>query len=314
MAGTEKIILDKNTVWKKIAVGPIFIILAALLWSADGLLRSGLYSVSPAKVVFWEHILGLVILTPVIFFFKKWKEIKLMRSSEWLAIAVVGLFSGALGTIFYTAALGKVQYVQFSVVVLLQQLQPIWAILVATLLLREKPDKRFLTWATLAIASSYLVTFKDLQVNLGSGSVVIMAAILAILAGMMWGSSTSFSKIVLAKVSYLTATWLRFIFAALFAFIIAVVSGNVTSVSMISHAQWWALGTITLSTGMVALLIYYFGLRKTPARVSAICELVWPASAIFIDYFYFHKSFSVTQIIGVIILSFSIYQVVKFRK
>jgi drug/metabolite transporter (DMT)-like permease len=52
------------------------------------------------------------------------------------------LFSGALGTIFYTAALGKVQYVQFSVVVLLQQLQPIWAILMASFLLKEKIEKK----------------------------------------------------------------------------------------------------------------------------------------------------------------------------
>jgi len=61
-----------------------------------------------------------------------------MSKKEWLAIALVSLFSGALGTIFYTSALGKVNYIQFSVVVLLQQLQPIWAILAAYFLLKEK--------------------------------------------------------------------------------------------------------------------------------------------------------------------------------
>ena len=34
---------------------------------------------------------------------------------------------------------------------------------------------------------------------------------------------------------------------------------------------------------MLALAIYYYGLKRTPARITTICELVWPASAVFID-------------------------------
>jgi len=55
---------------------------------------------------------------------------------------------------------------------------------------------------------------------------------------------------------------------------------------------------ITLSTGLVALGFYYYGLKKTPARITTLCELVWPASAIFIDYFLYHKTLSITQILG----------------
>lgn len=65
---------------------------------------------------------------------------------------------------------------------------------------------------------------------------------------------------------------------------------------------------------MVALAIYYYGLKRTPARVTTLCELVWPASAIFIDYFYFHKTLSLTQILGVIILLIVIARVTKVRK
>jgi len=65
---------------------------------------------------------------------------------------------------------------------------------------------------------------------------------------------------------------------------------------------------------MVALVIYYYGLRKTPARVSTICELVWPASAIFIDYFVFKQSLTWTQFLGIAILGVSIYHVSKFKK
>lgn len=292
--------------------GPLFIILAALLWSFDGILRRSLYSLPPSTVVFYEHLLGAIILLP--FFVKHISELKHMTRKEWTAILLVSLFSGALGTIFYTAALGMVQYIQFSVVVLLQQLQPIWAILGAAIILKEKITKSFLKWALIGIASAYLITFKDLRLNYVSSSGTLIAATLALMAGFVWAISTSFSKVVLAKVSYWMATGLRFMFAPVFALIFIFGQNQAQSLGMVTSTQWLYLLAITLSTGMVALVIYYYGLRKTPARVSAICELTWPASAIFIDYFLFHQVLSWTQILGVILLFISIFNVTKYKK
>lgn len=297
---------------KILSTGPIFIIIAALLWSFDGILRRSLYTLPPAVIVFWEHLLGALILLPV--FFKFIAELKKMRRKEWISIMTVSLFSGALGTIFYTQALGMVQYIQFSVVVLLQQLQPVWAILAASILLKEKITGNFAKWAILAIVAAYLVTFRDLRVNIASGSGTAAAALLALGAGFVWAVSTSFSKIVLAKVSYWTATSLRFWLAPLFALLFVFVQNQQNTLTAISQSQWLILLAITLSTGMVALVIYYFGLRKTPARVSTICELTWPASAIFIDYFIYKQGLSATQLLGVGLLFLSIYNVSKFKR
>src|SRR5437868_15387266 len=121
---------------KLLAFGPLFIIIAALLCAFDGVLRISLYSLPPAVIVFYEHVLGFIVL---LFFITKWiGELKKMSRKEWIAIIAVSLFSGALGTISYTAALQQIQYTQYSVVVLLQQqLQPIWSILTAAILLQE---------------------------------------------------------------------------------------------------------------------------------------------------------------------------------
>lgn len=297
---------------KLLNFGPLFVIIAALLWSFDGILRRGLYTLPPTVVVFYEHLLGILIL---LFFVTKWfPDLKKMTKKEWIAITLVSLFSGALGTIFYTAALGKVNYIQFSVVVLLQQLQPIWAISAAAILLKEKITKRFLLWALLALISAYFITFKDLTLNLSTGSGTAIAGALALGAGILWGSSTAISKYVLNKVSFLTATALRFLIAPIFAILFIAGNNQIPVLFTLTQPQWISLLLITLSTGMVALAIYYFGLKKTPARVTTICELVWPASAIFIDYFYFHKGLSPTQILGVALLAFAIYNVTKFKK
>ena len=293
-------------------IGPVSVIIAALLWSFDGILRRGLYSLPPAVIVFYEHLLGFFVL---IFLYKKWlPDLKKMTKKEWIAIALVSLFSGALGTIFYTAALGKVNYIQYSVVVLLQQLQPIWAISMAAILLKEKITKKFIIWAIVALVAAYFVSFRDLTVNITAQSGTAMAAILALLAGVLWGSSTAISKYVLNKVSFLTATALRFMLAPIFALLFVIFGGQADVLFNINAAQWFSLLLITFSTGMVALAIYYYGLKKTPARVTTICELVWPASAIFIDYSYFHQSLSLTQILGSVVLLFAIYNVVKMSK
>ncbi len=295
---------------KLLSSGPIFIVLAALLWSFDGLLRRSLYSLPPAIIVFWEHLLGAIILLPV--FFKFFSELSKMKRKEWVSIIIVSLFSGALGTIFYTKALGMVQYIQFSVVVLLQQLQPVWAILAASILLKERITKDFAKWAIIAIAAAYLVTFRDLRVNITQNSGTLIAALLALSAGFVWAVSTSFSKIVLAKVSYWTATSLRFWLAPGFALVFVFTQNQQNSLTMIAPSQWMMLLAITFSTGMIALVIYYFGLRKTPAKVSTICELTWPASAIFIDFFVYKQGLSTTQLLGVALLFISIYKVSKF--
>lgn len=301
-----------NILKQLFSTGPIFIIIAALLWSFDGILRRSLYTLPPAVIVFYEHMLGAIILLPI--FIKFISELKKMGRKEWLAVLTVSLFSGALGTIFYTAALGMVQYIQFSVVVLLQQLQPIWAILAAAILLKEKVTGNFAKWAVVAILAAYLVTFRDLRINFLSGSGQIIAAVLALLAGFVWAVSTSFSKIVLNKVSFWVATSLRFWLAPVFALLFVVGQNQTAALLTLNKEQWFTLLAITFSTGMVALVIYYYGLRKTPARVSTICELTWPASAIFIDYFLYKQTLSITQMIGVIVLLVAIYHVSKFKK
>jgi drug/metabolite transporter (DMT)-like permease len=310
MQTTRLDLVKERNMKKLLAFGPLFVIIAALLWSFDGVLRISLYSLPPAVIVFYEHLLGAIILLA---FSLKWlPDLKKMTRKEWTAIAVVSLFSGALGTILYTGALGKIQYTQYSVVVLLQQqLQPIWAIGAATILLKEKITKRFLIWAGVALIAAYLISFKDLRVNLTTGSGTAMAAAMAVAAGFMWGTSTAISKYVLNKVSFVTGTALRFFLAPVFALLIVIGSNQTQALTSLTQPQWQTLIIITLSTGLIALLFYYYGLKKTPARITTLCELVWPASAIFIDYFMFKKTLSLTQILGVILLLVAIYNVTK---
>ena len=60
---------------------------------------------------------------------------------------------------------------------------------------------------------------------------------------------------------------------------------------------------------MLALWIYYRGLKTTPVRVSAIVELAFPMTAVLIDYFLYGTTLAFTQYLAAIILLFAMYKV-----
>ena len=244
--------------------GPYIIAFAAFLWSLDALIRVTLYSLPPTIVVFWEHLLGAVILLPLAYKYRE--QIKKLTKKEWISILIVSLFSGLLGTVLYTAALQKVQFAQFSIVPILQQTQPLWAILFAVGLLKEKITKKFLVYAGLAIISTYFITFPNLTFNISENLNTIYAGLFALLAAMMWASSTSFSKIVLNKVNVVTATVLRFWFAPLFALPLIFGLGQQGTIFAINQSQWIRLFAITFSTGMVAILILFRPAKNSSSR------------------------------------------------
>lgn len=280
--------------------GSFAVVLAAVLWSLDGLLRRQLYSLPPSVVVFWEHAFGFIVLLPAVMFM--WGTFKKLTRKQWVAITVVSFLSGALGTILYTAALVKVQFIPFSVVVLLQQLQPVFAVLAAALFLKEKITKLFVLLALVAIAAAYGVSFPDLRVNLATGAGTAIAALCAVGAAAAWGSSTALSKYTLNDTSPLLVTAIRFGLTPVFALLFIGGMHQTSAMNALTTQQWYYIAAITCSTGMVALGIYYYGLKRILASHSTILELVWPLSAVVISVVALHETLSVTQWISAFVL------------
>ncbi len=290
-----------------LSFGPLFVVIASLLWSLDGLLRASLYSLPPIVVVFLEHLVGFALLLP--FVFPQRRLLTKVSPKTWGAFAWVTILSSVLGTLLYTAALGLVQFAQFSVVVLLQQLEPLVVLVFARIVLKEPLSRRFIPWFITALIAAYFISFPDLRVNLTTGRGTAMAALFAIGAAFAWGSSTVFSRYALLQMPTLLTTAVRFGLAAILSGILVYLFGHGAAVTTLNQTQWMMLVLIALSTGMVALSIYYYGLKRTPARIATICELTWPLSAVVIDYVYFHKSLTMTQGLGALILLLTIYKV-----
>lgn len=283
----------------------MLIITAAILWALDGVIRRSLFSLPPIIIVFYEHLIGAAILIPFV-----WKKLITVRLSkqEIFLLAVIATLSGVLGTLWFTTALLQVNFIPFSVVFLLQKLQPIFAITSAIIFLREPLKKNYITWALLAAAAAYFVTFPGGVVNFETGAGTAIAALYALGAAFAWGTSTTFSKMALTKYDSNVVTALRFIFTTIIAIPFIVILGALPQVFAPDFSQFLRFGFIALSTGMVALLIYYRGLKQTPVRVATILELTFPVLAIIVDAVLYKTFLAPSQLLAAVVLIFSIWR------
>lgn len=288
----------------------MLIIIAATLWALDGVIRRNLYSLPPITIIFFEHLIGLIILLPF-----AWKLVikEKIGKREWILLSVIAILSGLLGTLWFTTALLKVHFISFSVVFLLQKLQPLFAIGTASIFLKEKISKAYLPWAGLALISAYFVTFPGGVVNIQTGEGTIIAALYALGAAFAWGSSTTFSKMLLGKVNSTVSTFYRFLFTIICSIILIVGLGYSSSLGVVTIPQYGWFVLIAFSTGMVALMIYYKGLRDTPVHISTILELAFPFIAIFIDKIMYGNTLALSQWLATFVLVYSIYRVVQLQ-
>ena len=289
--------------------GSLAVIIASLLWSFDAVLRRHLYVLPAPVIVFWEHAIGFIVLLPYIL--TSLGAFKKLTRKQWGAITLVAFLSGAVGTILYTAALGRIQYIPFSVVVLLQQLNPIFAIAASAILLKEKLTRRFLGLSAIALVAAYFVTFPDIKVNLSTGQGTVIAALFAVGAAAAWGTSTALSKYSLKNTSSIHITALRFGITPIFALMFVGLSGSSQSLTNVGLEQFKYLALITFSTGLVALVVYYFGLQRVLASRAAILELAWPASAVLVGWIWLDQKLTLSQIIAAVILTFTVVQIAR---
>jgi len=286
---------------------PLFVIIAASIWGIDGIvLRPSLYGLPVYLVVLIETALVSLILTP--FFISKFSNLKDLRKNDWLAFLGVAIFGGAIGIMAITKALFYVNFVNLSIVILIQKLQPVFAILLASVVLKERPPVKFFGWAVLAIIGAYLMTFALGIPNFSAGDKTTVAALFALLASFSFGSSTVLSKRALRNVGFEMGTFLRFTITSIIMFSLVAFLGELPSIQQVTEKQIYVFIIIAVMGGP-AIFLYYYGLKNISASVSTICELSFPLTAVLLEYFIRGNILSGIQWLGVGILLISMIKV-----
>lgn len=263
-------------------MGPFIIMIAASLWAIDAIFRTQLtYTIPAASIIFLEHLIGFILLSPL--FIKNFSEIKKLKIKEWITFIVLTIVSSVAGGLLFTQALGA-SFAQkdFITPLLLIKLQPIFVIILSALFLKEKITVKFCFFAVLALIGSYIMSFGLMPISFSlEGKMLVY--ILALSATLCWGVGTILSKKVLSKVSFATATTLRYGIAIPVAIIFMYTLGQTYNFAQLGFDQIWRFLVIAgVTGGAAAIFIYYWGLKNTQAKVSTIAELIFPLISIII--------------------------------
>lgn len=298
---------------KKELKGALLVCLAATMWGFDGIvLTPRLFHLNVPFVVFILHFLPFLGMS-ILFGKEEIRNFKNISKSDLFFFFCIALFGGSLGTISIVKALFLVNFKHLTVVTLLQKLQPIFAIILARIILGERLKKDYLLWGTIALIGGYFLTFEFNIPEFSVGNNLPMAAIYSILAAFSFGSATVFGKKILKNSSFKTAIYLRYSMTSVIMFFIAFFSGSFSSFKTVTPNEWLIFFIIAATTGSGAIMLYYLGLRHITAKVSTMCELCFPLSSVIFDFIFNGHLLSPIQILSAILMITSIIKITKLN-
>lgn len=298
--------------------GTFLVILACFFWGMDTLIRYPLVErgINPITIVFYEHVvLTLIFSLGLIPLIKRIGELKL---ADIFSFIVIGGIGSAVATVAFTEAF---QYLNPSLVILLQKFQPVVAIILSAIVLKEQIQKQFLIWAFicllggLLISSPDIVRFYDLMRS-DFGSVTSDNALrgyaLVAVSIVGWGATTVFGKR-LSMVGFDTKSIMGGRFLVGLLVLIPFVQWN-RSLILPQGEDYLRILIMVLISGALAMWLYYQGLQRLSARTTAVAEMFFPFFAILVNWIFLGKQLNDWQLLGgaILVIGSLIIQIKKY--
>jgi drug/metabolite transporter (DMT)-like permease len=275
------------------STGIVLIVVAAALWGTDALFRRPLaQSTSVATIVFGEHVVLVALTLPLLV--PALVAVCRLGPRYVLAAVAIGAGASAAATILFTQAFVDGGVASIVTVVMVQKVQPLVAVLCAAVILGERPRPRFGLYLATAVVGTWLIAFSSpTNVDVHGALVPVLYALAA---AVLWALGTVLGRYLTQKLRFEHVATLRFAFGLVGSAIALLILGGPAFAS--AHDSLW-IATLALVTGALALGLYYYGLRSTPAIAATLGELAFPITAAVVGYAAFGASLTATQWIGV---------------
>jgi drug/metabolite transporter (DMT)-like permease len=278
--------------------GVFWIACAGLFWALDTLLRYPMLGqFSPSVIVFWEHALLALIFVPLAYFFAP-KTKRTITIGDLACFFFIGAGGSALATLSFTYAFSVMNP---SVVILLQKWQPLVALLLARLFLKETLSKSFFISVALCLLGSWFLSFPSgvLPSNLELRELTWQGLGATFLSVFFWGGSTVFGKGLSGKFHTLEILSGRFM-CGLFAMSAIILSTSPGLFSLVQHESffWKNISGMVLLSGCLGMYFYYRGLKLIPAKWATLSELFFPVFAVALNWLFLGQTFEVGHFVG----------------
>ena len=262
----------------------------AALWGTDTVLRQPLaQQIGPVHIVLYEHLILSLIVLPLLY--RHRRAIAGINAGGWAAILTIAWGASALATVMFTFAIRSGNP---TTAVLLQKLQPVFAVFLARHFLGERWPARFPAVIGGAIVGGYLISFGGSSLLNPLSGVDAAPAALAAGAAVIWGSATVLGRWLSQTVPFQLLVSLRILCAVPFLTALSLIEAPVLPIG----SQIPALIMLALVPGFAALMLYYHGLRRTPAFSATVAELAFPATAALLNWTFLGAESRPIQIVG----------------
>ena len=285
----------------------IFVAVAAMLWGTDALFRAPVLAhlakdnlLRSVQLVFLEHLILVACVAPILWLARR--EIRSLTAKQWRAIVVIGVGASGLATILFTISFS---YGHFIETLILQKTQPLIAIVLANLWLRERLPSRTWLWFPVALVGAYFIAIPNpLDPRAAWEDFHIQTAIFALAAAAIWGAGTVLGRYALADIRFTTLTGLRFATALPALFVLLLALGGIPAFGFYQWSDTPLYLGIALIPGLFPMLLYYRGLASTPASLATIAELAFPITGIVVNLLFVTPPQSLTgpQAVGIVVL------------
>jgi drug/metabolite transporter (DMT)-like permease len=280
--------------------GVLMIAAGASLWGVDGVLRKPLTGEwSSWTIVLYEHLILTVAVAPILWIHRD--RVRRLSRAGWLSAIVIGWGGSAIATLLFTEAFA-IAYANADVVILLQKTQPLWAIGAAALVVGERPRGELGVLLVPAAIGTYLLSFGWASPADAISGGELRPALYALGAAALWGSATAFGRRGLRELEPHVLMALRFALALPFLAVIAAPKHALLPAHAATAGDWLRLPLLALGSGLIAMLLYYRGLRSTPAPIATIAELAFPATALVVNYIWLDATINGMQWAGFALL------------
>ncbi len=292
--------------------GIFFIFGACFLWAIDTLVRYPLISegVSSLEIVTIEHVILTIFFS--YFLIKKVVKIGEIKLAHLFYFFMVGVMGSAVATLSFTKAFTVMNP---SVVILLQKFQPVLAIILARIVLKESIKKNFIIWATVCLVGGFLIGHEQVQellktqtnpLNLSTGMIWVLISIVG------WASATVFGKkLVLEGYKELEIMAGRFLLGFL---VLVPIYTKTHSLELPGSVSMLKIFIMVILSGVLAMFLYYQGLRRISARACALAETFFPFCAVVSNWIFLDKTLTFYQIVGgsILVVASSIIQIKRY--
>ena len=277
--------------------GVVLIAVAAALWGTDPIIRKTMTpTTSATTIVFGEHV--ILVLCTLPFLLPALRSAVRAGRSYVAAAVVVGAGSSAAATILFTDALIRASDPISPVVI--QKIQPLVAVALAAWLLGERPRTGFVWFFVPALAGFWLVNQPHPLNPSAKGVVVIVEATAA---AALWALGTVLGRYMSRELEFQHILTLRFFFGLIACAIALPIMGAPAYSN--GHDAVLIL-YLALVTGLLALSLYYYGLHRTPAILSSLAELTYPAVFVVAGVYAYDAHLRWTQWLGIFLILASV--------